>query len=115
MCLCLAVLCFGVFSATSVSYNIGGSISYEVNDAFVKINTKVYKNSNQYNQGDLEILAEELADGTTTVAKESFILDTTINIGEYDSTSQNSFLFDQLNLNFSSKDKCFLIETEITT
>lgn len=114
LCLCLAVLCFGVFSATSVSYNIGGSISYEVNDAFVKINTKVYKNSNQYNQGDLEILAEELADGTTTVAKESFILDTTINIGEYDSTSQNSFLFDQLNLNFSSKDKCFLIETEIT-
>lgn len=113
LCLCIAVLCFGVFSATNVSYNIGGSISYEVNDAFVKINTKVYKNSKKYNQGDLEILAEELADGTTTVDKESFSLDNSFNIGEYDSTTQESFSFDQLNLNFSSTDKCFLVETEV--
>lgn len=113
LCLCFAVLCFGVFSATNVSYNIGGSISYEVNDAFVKINTKVYKNSKKYNQGDLEILAEELSDGTTTVDKESFTLDNSFNIEEYDSTSQDSFSFDQLNLEFSSTDKCFLVETEV--
>lgn len=113
LCLCIAVLCFGVFSAINVSYNIGGSISYEVNDAFVKINTKVYKNSKKYNQGDLEILAEELSDGTTTVDKESFTLDNSFNIEEYDSTSQDSFSFDQLNLKFSSTDKCFLVETEV--
>ena len=34
MCLALAVLCFGVFSATNITYTIGGSISYEVNDVF---------------------------------------------------------------------------------
>lgn len=43
MCLALAVLCFGVFSATQVTYIIGGSISYEVNDVFVQIETKVYR------------------------------------------------------------------------
>lgn len=45
MCLALAVLCFGVFSATQVTYTIGGSISYEVNDVFADVKTRVYASS----------------------------------------------------------------------
>lgn len=37
MCMALAVLCFGVYSAQNVTYTIGGSISYEVTDVFVEI------------------------------------------------------------------------------
>lgn len=43
LCLAVAVLCFGVFSAVNVTYTINGSISYEVNDVFVQIETKVYR------------------------------------------------------------------------
>ncbi len=42
LCLSLMVLCFGVYSAVSVDYTISGSISYEVDSAFVNITTKVY-------------------------------------------------------------------------
>ena len=45
MCLALAVLCFGVFSATNITYTIGGSISYEVNDVFATVETDVYTSS----------------------------------------------------------------------
>ena len=45
MCLALAVLCFGVFSATNITYTIGGSISYEVNDVFATGETDVYTSS----------------------------------------------------------------------
>ncbi len=45
MCLAIAVLCFGVLAATSVSYTIGGSISYVVNDVFATVETDVYTSS----------------------------------------------------------------------
>lgn len=45
LCLALAVLCFGVFSAMNVTYTIGGSISYEVNDVFATVETDVYTSS----------------------------------------------------------------------
>ena len=43
LCLAVAVLCFGVFSAVNVTYTINGSISYEVEDVFVNIETRVFK------------------------------------------------------------------------
>ena len=46
VCISLAVICFGVFAATQVSYNVGGTISYEVNDCFLDVNTNVYKYTN---------------------------------------------------------------------
>ena len=45
LCLAIAVLCFGVFSATQITYTIGGTISYDVTDVFAKIETKVFKNT----------------------------------------------------------------------
>lgn len=45
MCLALMVLCFGVYSATNITYTIGGSISYEVTDVFADVTTRVYTSS----------------------------------------------------------------------
>ncbi len=42
LCFSFAVLCFGVYSAMSVSYTIGGSVSYVINDVFADIETTVY-------------------------------------------------------------------------
>ena len=54
LCVTIAVLVFGVYSATSVNYSLGGSISYEVNDVFVNINTSLYlSNSTELPSGDL--------------------------------------------------------------
>ncbi len=36
------MLCFGVYSAMSVSYTVNGSVSYEVTDVFVDIETSLY-------------------------------------------------------------------------
>ncbi len=53
MCLSIAVLCFGVLAATSVTYSISGTISYEVSDVFVKINTSVYGIAEQQSKADV--------------------------------------------------------------
>lgn len=42
LCLSIAMLCFGVYSAMSVSYTINGSVSYEVDRAYVNISTTLY-------------------------------------------------------------------------
>ena len=39
MCLAMAILCVGVLSAVDVTYSIGGSINYEIQDVYVKIKT----------------------------------------------------------------------------
>ena len=43
LCFSIAVLCFGVYSALSVSYSISGSVSYKINDVFVNVTRKVYR------------------------------------------------------------------------
>ena len=47
LCLAIMVLCFGVFSATNITYTMGGTVSYEVEDVYCKITTKVYKRQAQ--------------------------------------------------------------------
>ena len=42
LCLSVAMLCFGVYSAMSVSYTVNGSVSYEVSGVYVNINTTLY-------------------------------------------------------------------------
>ena len=43
LCLSVAMLCFGVYSAMSVSYTVNGSVSYEIQDVFVKLDLSVYR------------------------------------------------------------------------
>ena len=42
LCLALSVLVFGVFAATQVDYSISGQIIYEVTDAYIEADTKIY-------------------------------------------------------------------------
>ena len=43
--LCMAMLVFGVYSASTVNYTSSGTIRYTVKDVFVEIHTKVYRSS----------------------------------------------------------------------
>lgn len=61
-CLSIAVLCFGVFAATSVDYTISGNISYTITDVFAKINTSIYKVEGQTS-------ADTLATNVTTLSQ----------------------------------------------
>lgn len=45
LCLCLAALCFGVFSALSINYTANGTVSYNITDVFVQISTQVYRST----------------------------------------------------------------------
>lgn len=56
ICLSIAVLCFGVFAATQISYTVGGTISYVVTDALVEIKTRVYS-SQERATSDTKLLA----------------------------------------------------------
>lgn len=63
LCFSIAMLCFGVYSAISVTYSITGSVNYEVKDAFVQIETKVYPIDTENNLTDdvaLEAILTEL-------------------------------------------------------
>ena len=51
-CLSVAVLCFGVFAAIKVTYTVGGTISYEISDVFVELETRVFSTSKKYNNNE---------------------------------------------------------------
>ena len=42
LCVALAVLAFGVYAATTVTYNINATVTYEFNDALVNLNSTIY-------------------------------------------------------------------------
>ena len=100
MCLAIMVLCFGVYSATNVTYTIGGSISYEVTDVFVEISTKVYSVAGQTTESDLSTNVNDLASKTFTEldAQDSgYTLKQTLQTFTTDGTTQD-------NKNFDAKD-----------
>ena len=43
LCLCLALMAFGVYAASNVTYKATGTVSFEVTNVFVKADTTVYK------------------------------------------------------------------------
>lgn len=58
MCLAIAVLCFGVFAASSVTYTISGTITYDVSDVFVNVKTSVYSFADALGSTDLQKYAD---------------------------------------------------------
>ncbi len=59
-CLSLVILGVGVFAITQVNYTIGGSIKYTVEDVFVQVTTRIYKQSESYDETGLKTKAKEL-------------------------------------------------------
>lgn len=87
LCLALATLCFGVFSATNITYTVGGSISYEVNDVFADVKTRVYASSFK----DKSTLSTKVS----TLAESGDVTDLTDTLYTYDfSTDGDSHSFD---------------------
>ena len=79
MCLAIAVLCFGVFAASSVTYQISGTISYDVSDVFVNVKTTVYSYANNLSQKDLETYAGAIATKNAVAATQT---DVTVGTGK---------------------------------
>ena len=52
LCLCFAVFAFGVYSAVTITYKTLGTVSYEIEDTFVEIETRVYSTSYRYHTPD---------------------------------------------------------------
>ena len=87
MCLSIAVLCFGVFSALSVSYSISGTINYEITDVFAKINTKVFKVAGVQDSSTMQTNVDTLATTKLDDIAGTTYIDSGIEIAEYDSES----------------------------
>ncbi len=87
MCLSIAVLCFGVFSAISVSYTVSGTISYEITDVFAKLNAKVFKVAGQTSSTDMQTNVDTLATIALDSIESTTYIDSGITIAEYDTTS----------------------------
>lgn len=84
LCLSIAVLCFGVFAATSVTYTISGTISYDITDVFAKINTKVFKVAGVQDVTTMQTNVDTLATMTLTSIANGTYIDSGIGIDEYD-------------------------------
>ena len=65
LCLSIAMLCFGVFAASQVTYTISGTISYDVKDVFCTISGEVYK------KADSDVAATTLNENLTTLMNAS--------------------------------------------
>lgn len=48
LCLCLAMMAFGVLSAITVTYKTTGTITYNIEDTYVEIETRVFSTSKKY-------------------------------------------------------------------
>lgn len=64
LCLAISMLCVGVFAITDVTYTIGGNISYQIEDVYAQITTKVFKS-------ETKRTAEELQQDVSTLSSTS--------------------------------------------
>ena len=88
ICLSISVFCLGVYAAQTVTYTIGGTVSYTVKDAFVKINTKVYKVSGKQTTDTMQTNIDTLVSTAfSSIDTTTYILDNSNTIAEYDTTS----------------------------
>ena len=100
LCFSIAVLCFGVYSALSVSYSISGSVSYELQDVFVDIETSLFMSTEGLEEAkenvhtNISNLEQSLKNNQTpnNMVKSSY-LDThsTYNNGQVDSRDEITF------------------------
>ena len=90
MCLAIAVLCFGVFAASSVTYTISGTITYDVSDVFVNVKTSVYSFADALSSDNLKTYADGIkakgaqeADQTVSISSANKTFKYTNQTGSY--------------------------------
>ena len=113
MCLSIAVLCFGVLAATSVTYTISGTISYEVKDAYVEITTKKYTTTTEYEKAsDLRTAGGQVEAGTLSLGTGTQV-GTTYNTLNETGTKENSGLALTYDLSSTTKVRTNWLVTEV--
>ena len=60
MCFAIAVLVFGVFASRQVTYQINGTITYEVKDCYILVETKLYYNLTYLTQDEMYERLEDI-------------------------------------------------------
>ena len=119
MCLSVAVLCFGVLAAQSVNYTISGTISYEVNDAFVEMKTSVWY-TEQYLKGQsydvFQAFSENLPSDSSVTNNYGFVQDTSVTYPTYNSLTgytEGGYATDGMNISLGTN-KTAMIIVEVT-
>ena len=112
LCLSIAMMMFGIFAATNVSFNLSSTVSYTVQDVFVEITGHVYLEtdiSNRNNEleelrygtvksytGTIGTDANPISPGQSSATLQSW------DIGEISFTSTNDFIIYALEIKKTS-------------
>lgn len=89
LCLCIAVLCIGIYAVQTPQYSINGSITCEDEDVFAKINTKVFKVAGTQTIKTMQTNVNTLATTAfSDIDTNTYIEDTKNTLKEYDTTSE---------------------------
>ena len=105
LCFAIAVLCFGVLAATSVTYNVGGWITYDVKDVYVDVNTTVYKSPKIFSFPQQSELTNTLSDpANLNSAKTEYSLTETEYSDSFTTTAtENPPAFENIALEFNKE------------
>ena len=101
LCLAIAVLCFGVYAVQTVNYSLSGNITYEVTDAFVEVQTKLYKSTSYLTSAQLGQKVNEIAESNFTTAPAGLTLVDTSALAN--STSGTLTPYSKTDLSFSTQ------------
>ena len=110
LCLAIAVLCFGVYAVQTLNYSLSGNITYEVIDAFVEVQTKVYSSPELMSGPQMLDKAYELGDADFNASETYTGLSFVKSIGKYSSVSDgNSFEDNTLDLTLNQDAKTYFV------
>ncbi len=111
LCLAVALLCFGVYAAGAVTFNVTNTVTYTFADVLVDINAKLYKVntgvSTIVKSGDLATLGTdswtEVTDGVTNGTLKSYTGDNGVYTQDEASSTGNSSITFNMNTAFAYK------------
>ena len=89
MCISLSVLVFGIYAAEQVNYQINGTLTYEVNDCYIDVETNVYYSPTYLTQGQLYSKIESIvASNDTSLLNQ--LSTSNLNFNSYTDTSEGA-------------------------
>ena len=111
LCFSLAVLCFGVYAANQINYQISGNISYLVSDVYMNVQTKLYYSATYMEQEDIydkieDIIKEEISSPYGLSIQETSGLGYSYETDELD---QDNTYTEDLDLSFTNKKAIFVV------
>ena len=101
LCLALALLCFGVYAVQTVNYSLGGNVTYTVEDAFVEVQTKLYKSTTNLTRSQLGQKVNDVAEMNFTTVPEGLTLVDTSEV--FSSMTEVAGTYEKPNLKFSTQ------------